>query len=158
MPLLDATVHVARETPDVDRLIGFYARVFDADLLFDHEERCRRRVGLRIDRATILQPFEVTCDDAGTDVDGHARTHDADIVLETGSRDAFLEVRQRLVAAGASDGVIRDIGAVYSLSFVDPDGVELRVNLAKHQPEGTDWRTVDDAELLDDARARDEHA
>ena len=151
MPLLDTTVHVARETSDVDRLVNFYAQVFDADLLFDTEERCLRRVGIRVDRATVLQPFQVICDAGDGTPTADASTPDRpmpEVALDTGSPDAFLEVRERLVAAGASDGVIRDFGAVYSMSFVDPDGVELRVNLTKRHREGTDWRTVDQAELL----------
>jgi hypothetical protein len=51
------------------------------------------------------------------------------------SVEALLEIRTRLLAendgAGASDAQIRDFGALYSLHFVDPDGVHLEVNLFK---------------------------
>jgi hypothetical protein len=142
MPLLDDTVHVDRETGDVDRLVGFYARVLDADVLFVEEEPCARRVGIRLDRATVLHSVERTCDEgAGDEVPA------GDVSLDTGSPRAFLEVRDRLVEAGASDGVVRDSGTAYSVTFVDPDGVEVQVNLVKRDA-GSDWRIVDEAELL----------
>ncbi len=37
---------------------------------------------------------------------------------------AFLEVRDRLVAAGASNGVVTALGPYQSVSFRDPDGLE----------------------------------
>jgi hypothetical protein len=139
MPLLDRTVHVRRTTNDVDRLVGFYRRVFDADVLTDGP------LAIRLDRATVLRPEQVDDTRAVLDATG------VDFSLDTAFLGAFLEVRERLVEAGASDGVIRDVGACYRVSFVDPDGVEGCVNLAKQHHHGTDWRTVDEAELLDAA-------
>lgn len=65
---------------------------------------------------------------------------------------ALEEVRQRLLAEGdgTTDGEIRDFGALYSLHFVDPDGVGVEVNLFKSdwRPEQMlarkDWTTVED--------------
>jgi catechol 2,3-dioxygenase-like lactoylglutathione lyase family enzyme len=44
--------------------------------------------------------------------------------LQAASLDAFDRVRDRLVAAGASDGFVTDFGHVLSLFFRDPDGLE----------------------------------
>jgi hypothetical protein len=55
---------------------------------------------------------------------------------------ALLEIRDRLLAehdgTGATDAEIRDFGALYSLHFVDPDGVHLEVNLFKD-----DWTELE---------------
>jgi hypothetical protein len=49
------------------------------------------------------------------------------------SVEALVEVRRRLQAEGehVTDGAVRDFGPVYSLHYVDPDGVHLEVNLFK---------------------------
>ena len=38
--------------------------------------------------------------------------------------EVFLEVRRRAMEAGASDGRVRDFGAVQGFKFRDPDGLE----------------------------------
>ena len=44
-------------------------------------------------------------------------------------RDAFVEIRRRLVARGASDGFVTDFGRGHSVFFTDPDGLEGEVLL-----------------------------
>jgi hypothetical protein len=69
------------------------------------------------------------------------------------SMEALLEIRERLLAendcAGVTDAQIRDFGPLYSLQYVDPDGVELEINAFKDQwrerdvLHRTDWKTVE---------------
>jgi hypothetical protein len=43
--------------------------------------------------------------------------------LAAASVEAFHELRDRLIARGATDGTIDDLGAFHSLWFSDPDGM-----------------------------------
>ena len=57
-------------------------------------------------------------------------------------RAAFVEIRRRLVAHGASDGFVTDFGRAHSVFFRDPDGLEGEVLLwissdAEVRPPGT---------------------
>jgi hypothetical protein len=45
--------------------------------------------------------------------------------------EAFAAIRERLIAAGASDGTVNDFGSVYSMFFRDPDGLEGEVLVPK---------------------------
>jgi hypothetical protein len=51
--------------------------------------------------------------------------------LQAASADSFETIRRRLVERGASDGSVNDFGAVRSLFFRDPDGLEGEVLVAK---------------------------
>jgi hypothetical protein len=51
--------------------------------------------------------------------------------LQAASPEAFAIIRQRLIDAGASDGTVNDFGAVHSMFFRDPDGLEGEVLVAK---------------------------
>ena len=46
------------------------------------------------------------------------------IGLQAASKEAFDEIRRRLIACGATDGFVTDFGMALSLFFVDPDGLE----------------------------------
>jgi hypothetical protein len=67
------------------------------------------------------------------------------------SVEALHEVRRRLPAEGegTTDNEVRDFGPLYSLHYVDPDGINLEVNLFKpdwhSEPmlERKDWTTVE---------------
>ena len=64
------------------------------------------------------------------------------IGLQAADRDAFVEIRRRLVARGASDGFVTDFGRAHSVFFTDPDGLEGEVLLwlshdAAVRPPGT---------------------
>ena len=49
------------------------------------------------------------------------------LALQAASFSAFEAIRDRLVAAGASDGFVSDFGPVLSVFFRDPDGLEAEV-------------------------------
>jgi catechol 2,3-dioxygenase-like lactoylglutathione lyase family enzyme len=51
------------------------------------------------------------------------------IGLEATSKEAFDEIRRRLMAAGAADSFVTDFGAGISVFFRDPDGLEGEVTL-----------------------------
>jgi catechol 2,3-dioxygenase-like lactoylglutathione lyase family enzyme len=52
--------------------------------------------------------------------------------LQAASKDAFDEIRRRLIDAGACDGTVNDFGSAFSIFFRDPDGLEGEVLLAKN--------------------------
>jgi catechol 2,3-dioxygenase-like lactoylglutathione lyase family enzyme len=62
MPLLNDLHHMTFLTGDMDRLIGFYERVFDARVTFDRTEGDpprRRHAFIEIGPQTVLHPFQV---------------------------------------------------------------------------------------------------
>ncbi len=66
------------------------------------------------------------------------------MALEAASIEAFDEIRNRLLARGASDGFMTGFGHILSLFFRDPDGLEAEVCVANpaaepgmHNPPGT---------------------
>ena len=50
--------------------------------------------------------------------------------LQAASLDAFEEIRRRLIDRGAADEFVTDFGAILSLFFRDPDGLEGEVCVA----------------------------
>jgi len=51
--------------------------------------------------------------------------------LNASSEEAFLALRRRVIAAGAGDGTVTDMGSLVSLTFTDPDGANHEVIWAK---------------------------
>jgi len=47
--------------------------------------------------------------------------------LDAESEEAFWELRRRIVAEGAGDGEVTDMGSLLNLGFTDPDGGEHEV-------------------------------
>ena len=152
MPLVDGVSHIATVTDDLDRMIGFYRRVFDAAVVGDvMEEEGLRHALIRLGPAVALHPFEVP----GVRPDPRREMFDRGRVDHFGvtvpDMATLLEVRNRLRAEGEdqTDGEIRDFGALYSLHYVDPDGVHLEVNLFKDgwdeidMLERADWTTIE---------------
>ena len=60
---------------------------------------------------------------------------------------ALTAVRARLLAADASSGDIRQLGPMYSLRFVDPDGLESEINC--YNPEFDTSNLRDEDEVID---------
>jgi catechol 2,3-dioxygenase-like lactoylglutathione lyase family enzyme len=50
--------------------------------------------------------------------------------LQAASKEAFDEIRNRLMACGASEGFVTDFGPILSVFFRDPDGLEGEVCVA----------------------------
>jgi len=149
--LLDGVNHVAIVTDDTDRLVRFYEAVFDATV--SHREEIPPGVLTMIDVGprSELNVFELRGDAAPDLARGSMFGHGPidHIGLQAADRDAFVEIRRRLVACGASDGFVTDFGRAHSVFFTDPDGLEGEVLLwlsheAEVRPPGTPATGYDD--------------
>ena len=122
--------HVATITNDGDRLKDFYVEVFEATVERDGPEfpGGPRMLILHIGPATELNVFEIDDNaeaDRQTPMFGRGRIDH--LGLRVDDLDAFTEVRRRLMAAGATDGVVTEFGRKISLFFRDPDRMECEV-------------------------------
>lgn len=129
-PLISALNHAAVMTADLDRFIAFYREGLGLELVFREDAPGMRHAILRCGAQSWLHPVEV----AGNE---HAlasnpmfrRGHLDHIALAAGSPSAFDELRRRLVALGATDGVVEQLGAFQAFWFEDPDGMRAEVSL-----------------------------
>jgi catechol 2,3-dioxygenase-like lactoylglutathione lyase family enzyme len=140
--LLDGVNHIAILTDDTDRLVHFYQDVFDAKV------SSRQQIGpgtltmIDIGPRSELNVFEL--EDKDDYKRGSMFSHGPidHMGLQAADRDAFVEIRRRLMARGASDGFVTDFGRAHSVFFRDPDGLECEVLLfishdAAEHPPGT---------------------
>jgi len=145
--LLSGVNHVAILTHDTDRLVAFYREVFDAQIGAQLEEfdGAIRLTFIRIGEIAELNVFQVegnTQADRQTPMFGRGRIDH--LGLQAASMDAFDQIRERLIARGASDHFVTDFGPVLSVFFRDPDGPEGEVCVINpdampgvHNPPGT---------------------
>jgi catechol 2,3-dioxygenase-like lactoylglutathione lyase family enzyme len=122
--------HVATLTPDMDRLVAFYAGVFGAEVRFEMAARPDhpRMVVLDLGGGAALNVFEA----APEEIIGERRRQGGrgaidHFALAVDSKATLEDVRDRLVGAGADIGEIQRLGDEWSLFFRDPDGMELEV-------------------------------
>jgi catechol 2,3-dioxygenase-like lactoylglutathione lyase family enzyme len=128
MALLNGIHHIATLTANMDRLIAFYEHVFDAHVLVDMEEDGLRHAFIELGPDTVLHPFQVSGIDVPRgSIPVFTRGRLDHFALNVSSEEAFREVRRRVIAAGASDGVVTDMGSLLYLGFTDPDGAELEI-------------------------------
>jgi len=124
--LLDGVHHVAVLTKDSERLHAFYRDVFDATISHDLSEAPGIRLSfIDIGTNVELNVFEIDGNSEATrqtPMFGRGRLDH--VGLKASSIDAFDVIRDRLIAAGATDGFVTDFGPVLSVSFTDPDGLE----------------------------------
>jgi catechol 2,3-dioxygenase-like lactoylglutathione lyase family enzyme len=123
--LLNGFNHVAVLTNDTDRLHAFYRDVFDAETA----EMPDMPPGMRLTFIYLGPTAELNV----FEIDGNAEAQRQEPDFERGrldhfglqaaSREAFDEVRRRLMDKGASDGFVTDFGPAYSVFFRDPDGL-----------------------------------
>jgi catechol 2,3-dioxygenase-like lactoylglutathione lyase family enzyme len=126
--LLDGINHVAVLTADTERLVAFYAGVFGSDSRTIMEEDGVKLTTVDVGATEELNVFEVRGNDESsrqTPMFGRGRLDH--LALQAASIEAFDEIRDRLIAAGASDGFVTDFGPVLSVFFRDPDGLEAEV-------------------------------
>ncbi len=136
--LLDGINHVAVLTADTERFVAFYRAMFEASI--DGEMRGEEGVRLtfvRVGPSSELNVFEIDGnDEPARQVPMFGRGRIDHMGLQASSIDAFDTMRERLIAAGASDGFVTDFGPVLSIFFRDPDGLEGEVCVANpdHEP------------------------
>lgn len=134
--LLAGVNHVAILTKDTDRLHAFYREVFDANIFADQAIGDGARLSfVEVGPTTMLNVFELP---GNTQADNHemfGRGPIDHLGLEAADREAFDEIRRRLIARGAADDFVTDFGAALSVFFRDPDGLECEVCL--HNPAAT---------------------
>jgi len=127
--LLTGINHVAIMTEDLDRFTAFYTDVLEASVVFEETNPQFRHAILAVGGTSVLHPVQMA-------ENKHARAsstmmdrgHLDHLALDVPSREAFDEVRRRLVGRGASDGAITDLGPKLSFWFVDPDGMHIEVD------------------------------
>ena len=135
--LLDGVNHVAVLTRDTERLSRFYMEVFDAP----PARMIEQQIGFRLSLIDIgdgreLNVFEIDGNDEAhrqTPMFGRGRLDH--LGLQAVSLEAFEEIRRRLMACGAADDFVTDFGPMFSLFFVDPDGLEGEVLVANPDAE-----------------------
>jgi catechol 2,3-dioxygenase-like lactoylglutathione lyase family enzyme len=116
--------HVAVMTGDLEKFIAFYTGIFGFEMVFEESVPGLRHAILRIGAQSWLHPVEVPGNPhASCNLAMFQRGHLDHLALNATNREAFEQTRQRLVAAGASDGSVDDLGAYHALWFRDPDGM-----------------------------------
>ena len=124
--LLDGINHVAVLTADTQRFIDFYQAMFDATV----DGQTAAGPGTQLTFVSIgpyseLNLFEIDGnDEAARQVPMFGRGRLDHMGLQASSLEAFDTIRDRLMAAGATDGFVTDFGRSLSLFFRDPDGLE----------------------------------
>jgi len=133
--LLNGINHIALISQNIDRLREFYADVFEAEVgaTRPHGEKGDETMTMiRIGPHTELNVVTIEGNpepSRQTPMWGRGRLDH--FGLEAASDESFETIRRRLMERGASDGNVNDFGAVRSLFFRDPDGLEGEVLVAK---------------------------
>jgi catechol 2,3-dioxygenase-like lactoylglutathione lyase family enzyme len=144
MRLVEGVHHVTFLTEDMDRLIGFYERVFDAEVTLDMTESGLRHVFLRVGPTTVLHPFEILEGPGPPSPSPMFQRGRLDhFALLAPSEDAFRELRRRIEAEGAADGDVRDMRSHWIMGYFDPDGAAHEVMLKR--PDHGDADTLEQA-------------
>ena len=135
--LLDGVNHVAVLTRDTEHLSRFYTDVFEAPPARTIEQQAGFKLSLiDIGDGRELNVFEIAGNDEAqrqTPMFGRGRLDH--VGLQAASLEAFEEIRRRLMACGAADDFVTDFGPMFSLFFVDPDGLEGEVLVANPDAE-----------------------
>jgi catechol 2,3-dioxygenase-like lactoylglutathione lyase family enzyme len=121
MKLLNDIHHLTFITGDMDRLIAFYQRVFEARVTIDLEEEGLRHAFIELGPHTVLHPFQIPGVEPPGEQPMFQRGRLVHFALNAASEEAFRELHRRVVAEGASDGVVTDMGALLLFNFTDPD-------------------------------------
>ena len=142
MRLVEGIQHLTFLSEDIDRLAGFYERVFEARTTLDLNEEGFRHVFIEVGPTTVLHPFQilegaVLPPAPGTMFERGRIDHFA---LLAPSEQAFREIRRRLEAEGAAARPVRDAKTAWIMDFHDPDG--LYVEVIWHKPGARDEETL----------------
>ena len=121
LQLLNDIHHLMFITADMDRLISFYERVFEARVTLDLEEEGLRHAYIEVGPHTVLHMFQVPGVEPPGQQPFFQRGRLDHFALNAASEEAFRELRRRIVAEGVSDSVVTDMGSILLFSFLDPD-------------------------------------
>jgi AcrR family transcriptional regulator len=120
--------HIAVLTDDLDRFVEFYQQVFDLEVVFTEDTPAFRHAILRAGPTSWLHPAEVPDNPHGAaSAAMFRRGHLDHLALTAASLEAFHGLRERLLARGATDGAIDDLGAFLSFWCADPDDMRIEV-------------------------------
>jgi catechol 2,3-dioxygenase-like lactoylglutathione lyase family enzyme len=130
--------HVATMTANLDRYLEFYGEIFGAEVLAIMEAQGDhpRMAVVNMGGNGALNVFEVAAESiVGDRTRMGARGPIDHYALAVESEEKLKEIRDRLVAIGASPGEITSFGpALLSVFFRDPDGAELEVAYLRTAP------------------------
>lgn len=121
MNLIEDIHHLTFVTADMDRLIDFYERMFDAAVTLDLTEESVRHAFIEVGPHTVLHPFEVPGIEPPGPLPMFERGRLDHFALNASSFEAFREMHRRLADEGALDGDVIDMGSLLLLNFTDPD-------------------------------------
>jgi catechol 2,3-dioxygenase-like lactoylglutathione lyase family enzyme len=123
MALLKGMHHLTFLTADMDRLIGFYERIFEAQVTLDLTEEGLRHAFIQVGPGTMLHPFQVPGVEAPQESPPMFQRGRLDhFALDAASVETFREIRRRLVAEGQYVSEVTDMGSLLIFTFADPDG------------------------------------
>jgi catechol 2,3-dioxygenase-like lactoylglutathione lyase family enzyme len=129
--LLEGVNHIAVLTSDTDRLCRFYAEMFGANVDGVVSEGDQFKLTFLKIGVAELNVFEIEDNtEAARQTPMFGRGRLDHFGLQAVSKEAFDEIRQRLIDRGASDGFVTDFGPILSVFFRDPDGLECEVCVA----------------------------
>jgi catechol 2,3-dioxygenase-like lactoylglutathione lyase family enzyme len=118
-------------TGDLDRYLAFYQDIFGAEVITVMEQQGDhpRMAIVNMGGESALNVFEVAADSiVGDRTQMGGRGPIDHYALSVDSEEELLDIRDRLVAVGASPGEVTKFGpALHSVFFRDPDGAELEV-------------------------------
>ena len=149
MNLLNDIHHLTFVTGDMDRLIDFYERIFEAQVKLDLKEEGLRHAFIEVGPHTMLHPFQIPGVEPPGEQPMFQRGRLDHFALNAASEEAFYELRRRLKDEGATDGEVTDMGALLIFTFSDPDlgsheVVWLKPDIPIEQSlKRADWTTVD---------------
>ena len=150
MRLVEGIEHLNFLSEDLDRLAGFYERVFEAKTTLDMTEEGLRHIFLQVGTTSVLHPFQILDRPALPPAPGKMfeRGRLDHFALLAPSEQAFREIRRRLESEGATARPARDTGTAWIMDFHDPDGLYVEViwrkpgardvDMLRHE----DWTTV----------------
>ena len=131
--LLQGIDHVATITRNGDELKRFYVDVFDATIESDGPEYPGgpRMIIINLAPGSELNVFEI---EGNTQAEHQTPMFDRGridhIGLHAADLDTFAQIRERLIAVGASDRIVTEFGRKLSVFFRDPDQMEGEVLVA----------------------------
>lgn len=149
MKLLKDIHHLTFVTADMDRLINFYERIFDARVTVDLEEDGVRHAFIEVGPHTVLHPFQIPGIEPPGAQPMFQRGRLDHFALNAASEEAFRELHRRAVSEGISNGIVTDMGSILIFTFTDPDGAQHEVVWRKPGVPDTaalkrsDWTEVD---------------